>query len=204
MLVTHQITLQIKLFSSSIFKFVHIRNLSKQTVKPCNKPTVTPLYLTTDSRSTSSPRPKDSSCLDVLTSQFDTDRAFFLLSTFDNQSSSSSSSSLFWLLETSGLVCLVILSVGAWVSDAILAADMVWLPVREGLLSEAGEEGAFGDSVAGLVSLASKSRKVWLSSVLRPNQSAEFRCRRVEGLGFFSGELMSSVENLMIKKYCQF
>lgn len=85
-------------------------------------------------------------------------------------------------------------------SAAILAADVAWLGVREGLLSEAGEEGVFGDSVAGLVSLASKSRKVWSSSVLRPNQSAEFRCRRVEGLGFFSGELTSSVENLMIRK----
>ncbi len=162
-----------------------------------------PQYLTIDSRSTSSPRPKESSCLDVFASEFDTDRVFFLLSAPANQSSSSSS--LLWLLETPGLVCLVILSVGAGVSAVTFAADVAWLPVREGLLSNEGDRGAFGDSVEVLVSLASLFRKVLSSLVLRPSQSAELRCRAevgVVGFGFFSGveTLTSSVENLIRKK----
>lgn len=101
------------------------------------------------------------------------------------------------------MICLVILSVGAGVSAA--AADVAWLPLREGLLSDKGEEGDFGDSAGVLVSLASPSRKVWSSFVLRPSQSAELWCREevgVVGLGFFSGveELRSSVENLIMRK----
>lgn len=157
-----------------------------------------PRYLTIDSRSSSSP--KESSCLDLFASEFDTDRAFFLLSAPANQSSSSSSS-LFWLFETSGLVCLGILSVGAGVSVAIFAADVTWLPVKEGLLSSEGDGRAFGDSVEALVSSGSPSRKVGSLFVLRPSQSAELRCRIEAGFGFFSGveELTSSVENLMIR-----
>ncbi len=87
-------------------------------------------------------------------------------------------------------------------SAVIFAADVTLLPVREGLLSSEGVDGAFGESVKVLVSLASPSRKLWLSSVLRPSQSAELRCRMevdVVGFGFFSGveELTSSVENLI-------
>lgn len=57
--------------------------------------------------------------------------------------------------------------------------------------------------------MASPSRKVGSSFVLRPNQSAELRCRAevgVVGFGFFSGvgEVTSSVENLTIWKKVQF
>lgn len=113
-------------------------------------------YRTIGSRSTSSPRPKESSCLDVFASEFDTDRACFLLSAPANQLSDSSS--LLWLLETSGLVCVEILSVG--LSTATFGADVAWVLVREDLLSSEGEDGAFGESAEALVSLASPSKKV--------------------------------------------
>lgn len=69
------------------------------------------------------------------------------------------------------------------------AEGVAWPPVREDFLSISGDEDVLGDSDEVLISLFPFPISTFSSSVLRPNQSAEVRCRGeavVVVLGSFS------------------